>query len=92
MATVTVKRQNVILKVDSEDTQHYLNLGYQVIDDKGNVIMDNNPDYKALYFEQLKKVEELEAKISKLTAKTEKTEEPTEAAPKKRATRKSKTE
>lgn len=85
---ITVRRQNVILKVDEADKQHYLNIGFQVIDEQGNVIEDNNPDYKTLYFEQKQKVEELEAKLQKLTAKKE--EPKSDEEPKKRTTRKAK--
>lgn len=85
---ITVRRQNVILKVDEADKQHYLNIGFQVIDEQGNVLEDNNPDYRTLYFEQKRKVEELEAQIKKLTAKTE--EPKSDEEPKRRATKKAK--
>lgn len=85
---ITVRRQNVILKVDEAEKQHYLNIGFQVLDEQGNVVEDNHPDYKTLYFEQKQRADELEAKLQKLTAKKEAPK--TEEEPKKRTTRKAK--
>lgn len=36
--TITVKRANVILDISPDQKSYYLNQGYDVIDDKGNVV------------------------------------------------------
>lgn len=82
-----VRRQNVVLTIKDDDIQHYLNLGYKVIDEQGNVIAGEEPDYKQLYFQEKEKNLALEDKLKKLTA----TEDEPKAEPKRRS-RKSQTE
>ena len=62
-----VRRQNVVLTIKDEDVKHYIDLGYKVIDDFGNVIAGEEPDYKQLYFQEREKVLALEEKLKKLT-------------------------
>ena len=70
-----VRRQNVVLTIKDEDVKHYIDLGYKVIDDFGNVIAGEEPDYKQLYFQEREKVLALEEKLKKLTAVKEEVEE-----------------
>lgn len=58
-----VRRQNVVLTIKDDDIQHYLNLGYKVIDENNNVIAGEEPDYKQLYFQEREKNIALEAKL-----------------------------
>ena len=89
-----VRRQNVVLTIEDDEIQHYLNLGYKVIDNMGNVIAGEEPDYKQLYFQEKAKNLALEEELKKLKAPAEKpVDEPkpeTEEEPKpKRRSRKS---
>ena len=70
-----VRRQNVVLTIKDEDVKHYIDLGYKVIDDFGNVIAGEEPDYKQLYFQEREKVLALEEKLKKLTAGEEEVKE-----------------
>lgn len=69
---VRVERGNVVLKVEDEEVQHYLNLGYNVTDSCGNIITQALPrDFGTLMSEYIKvcaRVDELEATVAKLTA------------------------
>lgn len=70
-----VRRQNVVLTIKDEDVKHYIDLGYKVIDDFGNVIAGEEPDYKQLYFQEREKVLALEEKLKKFTAGEEEVKE-----------------
>ena len=67
-----VERGNVVLKVKDHEIQHYLNLGYNLTDDAGNVIRKSIPtnigELQTAYLEHTKKIAELEDTIAKLTA------------------------
>ena len=67
-----VERGNVVLKVKDYEVQHYLNLGYNLTDDAGNVIRKSIPtnigELQTAYLEHTKKIAELEDTIAKLTA------------------------
>lgn len=69
---VRVERGNVVLKVQDYEVQRYLTLGYNVTDEKGNVLKEALPNdvgtLQRHYIEQKKKIEELEATVAKLTA------------------------
>lgn len=69
---ITVRRGNVVLKnINEADAQHYLNQGYDVVDENGFVIKQALPQeegkLRAMYIEQTKKVETLENTIKALT-------------------------
>ena len=72
---VRVEKGNVVLDVEDYELQHYLSLGYNQTDEFGNIIAEAIPTdlgkLRALYIEQKKKIEELEAAIAKLTANKE---------------------
>lgn len=65
-----VQRANVILRIDDDSAQKYLNLGYNVIDEKGKVLKEAIPSdvgtLRKCYVEHLNKIAELEARIAEL--------------------------
>lgn len=67
-----VERGNVVLTVKDHEVQHYLNLGYNLTDDAGNVlkraIPTNIGELQTAYLEHTKKIAELEDTVAKLTA------------------------
>lgn len=80
---ITVRRGNVRLKVQPEDKRYYLDKGYDVIDEKGNVLERALPRdidrMKKLYLDTLaennrykKQVEDLTKEIDVLNAKLKK--------------------
>ena len=70
-----VQRANVILHIDDDSAQKYLNLGYNVIDEKGKVLKEAIPSdigtLRKCYVEHLNKIAELEAKLAGLQSKAE---------------------
>lgn len=71
---VTVKRANVILDVKESEVDRMVDLGYSVIDDKGDVIRQAVPssvsDLQAAYHQHIAEIAELKAEIEKLKAQT----------------------
>ena len=72
---IKVKRANKILRIDDSSKKTYLDLGYDVIDERGKVIEHNNKtvtiaEYQALVAEN----KALKAEIEKLKAKKVKAE------------------
>lgn len=67
-----VERGNVVLKVKEHEVQHYLNLGYNLTDDAGNILKQAIPtnlgELQTAYLEHTKKIAELEDTVAKLTA------------------------
>lgn len=67
-----VERGNVVLKVKDHEVQHYLNLGYNLTDEAGNILKESIPtnlgELQKAYLEHTKKIGELEETIAKLTA------------------------
>lgn len=68
----TVQRLNVILDIDDADVDHYMALGYNVIDKKGNVIKETMPTdvptLQKLCRDHVQKIQALETEVAKLTA------------------------
>lgn len=54
--TIIVKRANVVLDISPDQKDYYLNQGYSVIDDKGNIVEDT----------KVQTVESLNRKIKEL--------------------------
>lgn len=71
--TVTVQRANAILQVPEEWVDRYIDQGYNVIDEYGNVIQASIPKdlgtLQKAYVEHTQKIKELEEIIEQLTAK-----------------------
>lgn len=67
-----VERGNVVLQVKDYEVQHYLNLGYNLTDEAGNILRKSIPtnigELQTAYLEHTKKIAELEDTIAKLTA------------------------
>lgn len=67
-----VERGNVVLQVKDYEVQHYLNLGYNLTDEAGNILKKSIPtnigELQTAYLEHTKKIAELEDTIAKLTA------------------------
>jgi hypothetical protein len=66
----TMKRANVILNVNEAEVQYYMDLGFNQIDDTGNVIKESIPNdlntLKMAYTEHVNKIAELEQEITDL--------------------------
>ena len=67
-----IQRFNVILDVDDSQVDYYINLGYNLIDNRGNVIKKSmSNDVRTLQRElqdSQNKISELEAEIKRLNA------------------------
>ena len=70
-----IRRANVELSVADDMLQHYLNQGYNEIDNKGNIINSGTPnnftDLKRAYSELKKENTELKEKVDVLTKQVE---------------------
>ena len=70
-----VQKLNVVLTIDDELIDTYLNKGYNIIDESGRVIKEAMPDdpnqLKMMVAKYKKENEELKAKIAELQAKKE---------------------
>ena len=90
---VRVERGNVVLRVEEDEIQHYLNLGYNLTDDRGHILKRSIPtqigELQSAFVANMAKIAELENTIAKLTAELEmyKSVEPQVTKPKR--TRKS---
>lgn len=67
-----VQRGNVVLRVAEDEVSRYLQLGYDLTSDDGNIIQPAIPhDFSTLqrlYLEHTAKITELESMVAKLTA------------------------
>ena len=70
-----VKRANVVLEVKEESIQHYLDLGYDVLDEQGNVVMKAIPsdlgELRKFYVDGNARIKELEAECEEVKAELE---------------------
>ena len=70
---ITVQRGNVVLQVAEDSVTKYMNLGYNVIDDKGNVIEECIPNdlgtLQKHFIESKKRIAELEEQLAQLQKK-----------------------
>lgn len=70
-----VQRANVILNIDEKDVDHYMANGYNLIDDRGNIVKETMPNdvptLQARYRASLSKINELQAQINELKAELE---------------------
>lgn len=78
-----VRRANVVLEVKDDQLERFVDMGYDVIDDAGNVIQKSVPtDIGTLtkaYMEHEAEIEKLKAELAELKAKPKKTTKPKEA-------------
>ena len=67
---IRVERGNVVLHVFEEEKRHYLQLGYNVTDEMGNIIEESVPrdmgTLQRFYVDGKKKIAELEARVKEL--------------------------
>ena len=67
---VLVQRANVILQISPQQVDYYLNQGYNVIDEKGNVIQESIPrnlgELQKAYVDHIAEIESLKEEIRKL--------------------------
>lgn len=74
-SSITIIRGNVVLDIPAEQKEYYMNLGYSVIDEKGNVVEAAIPtDLATLqryYKDSEKKIEAMKAHTEELTARIE---------------------
>lgn len=72
---VRIERGNVVLRVQEHEVQRYLKLGYNVTDERGQILKEAMPNdlgtLQKAYVEHKKRIEELEAIVAKLTAENE---------------------
>lgn len=77
-----VQRANVILEVPEIRVQYYLDSGYSVIDEKGNVIkksvIHDLPYLQKYYVDAEKRIAELEQEVADLKVKLEDAKKPVE--------------
>lgn len=73
MAKVKVRRNNEILRIEDYLVQSFVDNGYDVIDEQGNVLIKAIPtdpvQLKAEYLRLTKEVEELKAQLAKAQEK-----------------------
>lgn len=81
-----VQRLNVILDVDNKDVDHYLAIGYNLVDAQGKIIKETMPSdvptLQGLYREHKAKIEALEAEVKALKLKLKEQESKKAPAPK----------
>lgn len=86
-----IRRGNVELSVADDMLKHYLNQGYNEIDDKGNIINSGTPnnftDLKRAYSELEKENTDLKEKVSVLTKQVESLNDKLKAQNKKTTTK-----
>lgn len=67
---VLVQRANVVLQISPQQVDYYLNQGYNVIDEKGNVIQASVPrnlgELQKAYIDHVAEIESLKEEIRKL--------------------------
>ena len=86
---IRVEKGNVVLHVMDDEMRHYLQLGYNVTDEEGNILQAAVPrdlgTLQQFYVEGTKKIAELEAQIAELKAPKSKPVEDTEKKSRKKA-------
>lgn len=70
---VKIQRANTVLDIEDEDVERYVNLGYNVIDNRGNILREAIPNdvgvLQMAYIENRRKIEQLEKQIKELQVK-----------------------
>lgn len=86
---ITVQRANVVLDISPEQLDYYMSQGYDVINDRGDVVQASVPrdlgTLQSAYVEHVAKIEALEAEVEALKAETEALKAP-KRTPKKKNT------
>lgn len=67
---IRVERGNVVLHVYEEEKRHYLQMGYNVTDEFGNILEESVPNdlgtLQRFYVDGKKKISDLEARVAEL--------------------------
>lgn len=94
-ATATVKRGNVFLTVPTNLVDRYVAKGYDVVDERGNVVKSSEPNdvtsLKLAYEKHVARIKELEAENARLKKelnKSQKSDEPKAESSAKRSNKK----
>lgn len=73
---VRIERGNVVLRVKEEEVQYYLNLGYNVTDEQGNILKAAIPInlgvLQKAFIDNQKTIETLNTQVANLTSELEK--------------------
>lgn len=92
VATTTVKRGNVFLSVPTSLVDRYLAKGYDVVNERGDVVQESEPNditsLKLAYEKHIARIKELEAENAELKRQIKSAEAKPET-PAKRSTKKS---
>lgn len=68
-----VEKGNVVLRIKDSEVQRYIDMGYNHIDEGGNIIQESVPTdvatLRKAYIDHVKEIEDLKAEIVKLTTK-----------------------
>ena len=88
--TTTIRRGNVYLTVSTSLVDRYLAKGYDVVDERGNVVKSSEPNdvtsLKLAYDKHVARIKELEARVAELEGQLKSA--PKAEAPVKRSTKK----
>ena len=80
--TITVRRANVILDVSEDEAERYLDEGYDILDEKGNVversIPRDIPSLQAQLQDARKEVDKLKEQVKELKERLKKATKPEE--------------
>jgi len=91
-----VERGNVVLRVPDYDVQRFIDQGYNLVDEKGNVIQASVPrdlgTLQKMYTEHIEEIKQLKAEIEELQSKLAEKETEEEVAEKPKRTRAKKSE
>ena len=72
---LTVSRSNVVLNIADVELQHYLDKGYNLLDNSGHIIQEAVPknlnELQKAFIDHTKRIQELEGLVDELTAKLE---------------------
>ena len=65
-----IQKANVVLEILDSEVPRHLELGYNLIDEKGNVVEEGRPQdfesYKRAYFAQKEEIQKLQTQIEEL--------------------------
>lgn len=74
---VKIERGNVVLRVPEYDVQRYLDQGFNLLDDKGNIIKQSVPNdvgtLRKAFEDHIKRIEELEKENAELKVRKQRT-------------------
>lgn len=91
-----VERGNVVLRVPDYDVQRFIDQGYNLVDEDGNIIQASVPrdlgTLQKMYTEHIEEIKRLKAEVEKLQSKLVEKETENEVVEKPKRTRAKKSE